>query len=119
MEETLCPATGAGCCPAISRPSLSDLRARFAREATTGTCDTGRYDCRYFVWGQGPPLLMIPGMADDSQSFLQLASELASSFRCIAYDLPAGRHDRARLRRYTHEGLVADAFALLDHLHIS
>jgi pimeloyl-ACP methyl ester carboxylesterase len=100
-------------------PPLAEILERFAREAEHGHCDTGRYRCPYHVWGeQGPPLLFIPGLADDAHSFVQVMVHLTEGFRCIAYDLPAGRTDGARLWRYTHANLVADAFALLDHLGV-
>jgi pimeloyl-ACP methyl ester carboxylesterase len=108
------------CAAEHARPPL-DLRAaleRFEREARWGVCDTGRYRCPYFTWGEGPPLLLIPGMADDARSFVPLGSLLAARFRCIAYDMPTGRGDGARLRRYRHADLVEDALALLDHLAI-
>ena len=41
---------------------------------------------------------------------------LVRQFRCIAYDLPTGKGDGARLDRITHNDLAADALALLDHL---
>jgi pimeloyl-ACP methyl ester carboxylesterase len=91
---------------------------RFEREARWGVCNTGSYRCSYFTWGAGPPLLLIPGMADDARSFILLSSLLAARFRCIAYDLPSGRGDGARLSRYRHGGLVGDTLALLDHLEI-
>jgi pimeloyl-ACP methyl ester carboxylesterase len=55
---------------------------------------------------------------DDARSFVLLMAGLAGQFRCIAYDLPAGGGDGARLGRYTHADLVADALALLDHLDL-
>lgn len=97
---------------------LKDIFARFEREAVHGVVDTGRYRCRYYTWGEGPPLLLIPGLANNSRSFVLLASLLARSYRCIAYDPPLGRNDGARLRRYTHADLVADVWALLDHLGV-
>src|SRR5881409_2336897 len=68
---------------------------RFDKEATRGSCDTGRYRCPYFTWGTGPPIVFIPGLADNSRSFLLPACQLAEHFRCIAYDLPTGRGDGA------------------------
>jgi len=106
-------------CPASQRNGsvpLKDTLDRFAAEAELGVCDTGRYRCSYFVWGQGVPLLFIPGLADDSRSFVQVAGQLASSFKCISYDLPTGRGDGARLNRYSHSHLAEDVLALLDHL---
>ncbi len=98
--------------------SLAEVAERFEREAERGVVDTGRYRCAYYVWGQGPPLVFVHGMADAARAYLPMAARLAGGFRCVAYELPCGRGDGARLRRYTHEQLVADLFALLDHLGI-
>jgi pimeloyl-ACP methyl ester carboxylesterase len=93
--------------------------ARFESEAQRGTCDTGRYRMSYYTWGAGPPLVFIHGVSDCSASFLMPIARLARHFRCIAYDLPSGHGDGARLRRYRHEHLVEDLFALLDHVGAS
>jgi pimeloyl-ACP methyl ester carboxylesterase len=61
---------------------------------------------------------MVPGLAETAGSFLLTCARLSSHFRCIAYELPNGRDDAAVLRRYRHADLVADLFALLDHLGI-
>jgi pimeloyl-ACP methyl ester carboxylesterase len=98
---------------------FGEALARFNREATRGTCDTGRYRMPYFVWGEGPPLLFIHGVSDTSHSFLQPVSRLSAHFRCIAYDQPSGRGDGARLRTYRHANLVEDVRALLDHLEVA
>jgi pimeloyl-ACP methyl ester carboxylesterase len=102
--------------PTIAPIDLTEAQRRFAREAVPGRCDTGRYQMPYYSWGDGPPLVFIHGVCDSSQSFLMTISRLAAHFRCIAYDLPAGRGDGAVLRRYTHDDLVTDFWALLDHL---
>jgi pimeloyl-ACP methyl ester carboxylesterase len=99
--------------------TLSEALDRFQREATTGVCDTGRYRARYSTWGSGPPLVFIHGLADSSQAFLLPTALLSRSFRCIAYDLPCGNGDGADLARCTHPDLVADLWALLDHLGIA
>ncbi|HEY7159413.1 MAG TPA: alpha/beta hydrolase [Gemmataceae bacterium] len=95
---------------------FAEARTRFVREAVQGVCDTGRYRMPYYSWGEGPPLLFVHGVADSCRSFLQPISRLSAHFRCIAYDLPSGRRDGGRLRRYTHDDLIADLWALLDHL---
>jgi pimeloyl-ACP methyl ester carboxylesterase len=112
-------AAGLPPCLTAARPApvaLAEARRRFEREATHGVCDTGRYRCRYAAWGQGPPLLFVPGLSDRGNVFVMVASLLSRDFRCIMYDLPVGGADRARLHRTTHSGLVADALALLDHV---
>src|SRR5581483_4678306 len=97
---------------------LSTSLEHFHAEAVRGQCDTGRYRCPYYVWGAGPPLVFIPGLCDDSLSFVMPIARLSRHFRCIAYDLPTGAGDGARLSRYRHRDLVEDLFALLDQLQI-
>src|SRR5438270_11581467 len=102
-------------CAVTAAPlTLEDVLARFEREARRGVCDTGRYRLPYYVWGSGPPLVLIHGVSDSSRSFLLPAARLSAHFRCVAYDLPAGHGDGARLWRYRHEHLVEDLWALLD-----
>jgi pimeloyl-ACP methyl ester carboxylesterase len=97
---------------------FAEARASFEREAVHGVCDTGRYRLPYYTWGEGPPLLFVHGLGDSCRSFIMPISRLSAHFRCIAYDLPSGDGDRARIRRYGHDALVADVWALLDHLGV-
>ena len=95
---------------------LDDALRRFECEAVHGVCDTGRYRMPYFVWGEGPPLVFVHGVMDSSRAWVMAISQLSAQFRCVAYDLPNGRDDGARLRRHSHADLVRDFWALLDHL---
>lgn len=118
-QLTSCPATACGLTPPPSPTlNLTEVLRRFDREARQGTCDTGRYRCRYFTWGEGPPLIFIPGLSSDARSFAPLMSRLTGHFRCVVYDLPRGQGDGAYLARYRHSDLVADLLALMDHLHL-
>jgi pimeloyl-ACP methyl ester carboxylesterase len=115
-----CNEACAAATPAGENPiRLEEARARFRSEARNGTCDTGRYRLNYFSWGTGPPLLFIHGVSDSRLCFLLPIARLSAHFRCIAYDLPCGRGDDARLDRYTHADLVSDVWALLDHLGLA
>jgi pimeloyl-ACP methyl ester carboxylesterase len=107
-------------CPAApaEEESIGRVLKRFDREATHGLVDTGRYRCRYHVWGEGPPLVFIPGLSSDGRSFALVMALLRHRVRCISYDLPIGHGDGARLDCYTHANLVADLFSLLDHLRL-
>ena len=111
-----CYQTGGSACPAPVSLPLAEVLESFRREAVHGVFDTGRYRCPYFTWGQGPPLVFIHGLADSSRSFVPVIALLTQHFRCISYELPKGRGDRARVWEYRHHHLVADLFALLDHL---
>jgi pimeloyl-ACP methyl ester carboxylesterase len=89
---------------------------RFRREAAWGIFDTGRYRCGFSVWGEGPPLVFVPGLCDDPWSYLLPMARLREKFCCVAYHMPAGNGDGARLVHYRHAHLVDDLLALLDHL---
>jgi pimeloyl-ACP methyl ester carboxylesterase len=115
-EAETCGLAAGAACAAPGPLNLQEVLARFGREAARGVCDTGRYRCPYYVWGEGPPLLFVPGLCDDALSFVLPAAALSGQFRCLAYDLPAGRGDGADLARYRHEDYVSDALALLDHV---
>ncbi len=104
--------------PGHSALILSEVFGQFQREARHGVCHTGRYRCPYYTWGSGPPLLFIPGLCDDRLSFVLPIALLRRDFRCIAYDLPTGQGDGARLASYRHADLVADVPALLSHLQV-
>jgi len=118
MTETNTCQNGTGASCAAAAPAIAELVRRFEREATQGVCNTGRYRCPYYIWGQGPPLVFIHGLGDTKRSFLPPIAILSKQFRCIAYDLPTGRRDGAHLRNYRHADLVKDLFALLNHLEL-
>ncbi len=101
----------------MSEPLAAAL-ARFDREAARGVVHTGRYRMRYRSWGDGPPLVIVHGMADRARSFALVMARLAARFRCVAYELPNGLDDDARVARYRHADYVADLVALLDHLGV-
>jgi pimeloyl-ACP methyl ester carboxylesterase len=113
-----CPPDACAAHPAAPPIVLAEALGRFRCEAKRGVCDTGRYRMPYFVWGEGPPLVFVHGAGDSSRSFVQPISRLSAHFRCVAYDMPGTPGDRARLRRITHDDLVADLLALLDHLGV-
>jgi pimeloyl-ACP methyl ester carboxylesterase len=97
---------------------LARCLEQFEREAARGVCDTGRYRMPYRVWGRGPALLVIPGLCDDAEALVLPLARLKDRYCCIVYDLPTGNGDAARLARYGHADLVADVFALADHLRL-
>jgi pimeloyl-ACP methyl ester carboxylesterase len=116
MSQEVCNSVSLATCPAHFGPiTLAEALHRFQREAVTGLCDTGRYRCPFFSWGDGPTLVCIPGLADDSKSFVQPLALLSRHFRCVAYDWPTG-NDGARLSGYHHGDFVEDLFAVLDHV---
>ncbi len=99
--------------PAVA---LTEALAGWQREARHGVCETDRYRCRYFVWGSGPPLVFIHGLCDVARSFVPVMEPLRRHFTCVAYEMPDGGPDGARLGAIRHNHLIADLIALLDHL---
>ncbi len=85
----------------------------------TGSWSGPRYRMIYRVSGQGPPLILIPGIASTYRTYAALLNPLSERFRTILYDYP-GEHPRdgARLAGITHDNLVDDLFGLIDHLNI-
>jgi pimeloyl-ACP methyl ester carboxylesterase len=71
------------------------------------------------VHGEGPPLILVPGIASTYRVYALLLNTLAARFRTILYDYP-GEHsdDQARLGTIAHEHLVEDLFGLIDHLNL-
>jgi len=98
--------------------SLDESLKRFQREAVRDVCDTGRYRCPYYIWGEGPPLVFIHGLCDDARSFVLPIVNLSRHFRCIAYDLPGNPGDGSKLSGYEHADFVKDLHALLNHLDL-
>src|SRR5262245_15741828 len=89
----VCPQTGQACpgeaCAHECQPlSLDETLKRFHSEARHGYLRTPRYRLHYYSWGEGPPLVFVPGLANDSMCFSLVIPYLSHAFRCIAYDLP-------------------------------
>ncbi len=118
VTHSACPADGNGALHIETPPAvpLAEALARWEREARVGVCPTGRYRMPYFVWGSGPPITFVHGLADRAKSFVPVMEPLRRQFTCVAYELPAGGADGARLGAYRHRHLVEDLFTLLDHL---
>ncbi|VTR91422.1 alpha beta hydrolase : Putative hydrolase or acyltransferase of alpha/beta superfamily OS=Singulisphaera acidiphila (strain ATCC BAA-1392 / DSM 18658 / VKM B-2454 / MOB10) GN=Sinac_1411 PE=4 SV=1: Abhydrolase_6 [Gemmata massiliana] len=104
--------------PDVTDESCRTALAAFERHAVRTTFDTGRYVMRLATWGQGPPLVIIHGLSDAVRGFAMVMHHLAEHFTCIAYELPNGLDDGAKLGAYRHRDFAADLFALLDHLKL-
>src|SRR5262245_46961641 len=98
--------------------SVDVALARLSHEGRPGAFDTGRYFCRYALWGDGPPIVLIHGLGEVARSFAMVGAELSRDFTCILYELPNGVGDGARLGGYRLPHFASDLFALLDHLNL-
>src|SRR5262245_15283103 len=92
-------ASGAAFSPGAGRTGLAQLRS---------------YAARFSVWGEGPPLVLVPGLAGGMQLVGPLARELARHFQVISYQL-RGEDDCFALRqRFGLADLVLDLQELID-----
>ena len=117
------PSTSVG--PAEELRSSCPAPADFLEEVKTydagaqvGFWQGPRYRMTYRVFGQGPPLVLIPGIASTYRGYALTLNKLAERFRTVIYDYP-GEHrgDGSRLSRISHDDLVDDLFGLIDHLN--
>lgn len=80
----------------------------------SGCAHLKHYSADYREWGEGPPLLLIPGLAGGFELLGPLARILARHFRVISYQL-RGEDDCFALRqRFGLRDLVADLAEFLD-----
>jgi pimeloyl-ACP methyl ester carboxylesterase len=85
-----------------------------AGEGRSGCAHLKNYSASYREWGDGPPLILVPGLAGGFELLGPLARLLASRFRVISYQL-RGEDDCFALRqRFDLSNLVADLTEFLD-----
>jgi pimeloyl-ACP methyl ester carboxylesterase len=80
----------------------------------TGTAHLRNYAAQYCVWGDGPPLVVVPGLAGGLALLGPLVRELAREYQVIACHL-RGEDDAFALRRsFDLSDLVDDLGEFLD-----
>jgi len=80
----------------------------------SGCAHLKHYTVRYREWGEGPPLVLIPGLAGGFELLGPLARLLSDNFRVISYQL-RGEDDVFALRqRFGLQDLVSDLAEFLD-----
>jgi pimeloyl-ACP methyl ester carboxylesterase len=91
--------------------------ADYDRNARVVRWDGPRYRLTARVLGEGPPLLVIPGVASTYRGYCLTLNKLAARFRTVIYDYPGDDPtDGASLASITHQHLVDDIIGLIDHL---
>jgi 3-oxoadipate enol-lactonase len=70
----------------------------------------------YCEWGEGPPIVLIPGLAGGYELLGPLAKILARNFRVISYQLRGEDNCFALRRPFALDDLVADLGEFLDCL---
>jgi pimeloyl-ACP methyl ester carboxylesterase len=98
-----------------SQAWLASTSADFsAGDGQSGYAHLRHYSVNYREWGQGPPLVLVPGLAGGYELLGPLARLLASRYRVISYQL-RGEDDCFALRqRFDFSDLVDDLAEFLD-----
>lgn len=81
-----------------------------------GCAQLTNYTVDYCEWGDGPPLVVIPGLAGGYELLGPLAKILAKDFRVISYQLRGEDNCLALRRPFDRDDLVADLAEFLDCL---
>jgi aminoacrylate hydrolase len=79
-----------------------------AGEGNSGFAHLRNYSAAYRVWGDGPPLLLVPGLAGGMDLLGPLAKQLAKNYRVISYQLRGEDDCFALRRRFGLQDLVSD-----------
>ncbi len=96
---------------------VQDEVAAYEREASRIVWDGPRYRMNVRVLGEGPSVVIVPGIASTFRSYALVARRLAADFQTIVYDYPGENpEDGAILGSITHADLVDDLLGLLDFL---
>jgi len=80
------------------------------------TVSLGDADIYYEEKGQGPPLMLVPGLVGTGSFFISQVPEFSRDFRTIVHDhRGAGRSSYSRIR-YSVEQMADDTLRLMDAL---
>lgn len=80
----------------------------------TGTAHLRHYTARFSIWGEGPPLFLVPGLAGGMDLVGPLARALSQQYQVISYQL-RGEDDCFALRRsFGLADLAEDLHELID-----
>jgi pimeloyl-ACP methyl ester carboxylesterase len=102
------------------KASLEWLRSSGAdflpKAGRPGCIHLKNYTVGYCEWGDGPPLVLVPGLAGGYELLGPLARRLARDFRVISYQLRGEDDPFALRRRFGLPDLVQDLAEFLDRL---
>src|SRR5262245_28601262 len=84
--------------------------------AYQGCAQLSDYTASFRAWGEGPPLILIPGMAGGIELVAPLAELLGRRFRVIAYQLRGEEDCFALRRRFGIPDMVDDLAEFIECL---
>ncbi len=94
---------------------LNASSAQFTPECSTrGVAQLANYTVEYSEWGEGPPLVLVPGLAGGVGLLGPLVRELARKFRVISYQLRGEDNCFVLRRPFTMLDLVEDLHEFID-----
>jgi pimeloyl-ACP methyl ester carboxylesterase len=94
---------------------LTESGADFLAESgRVGCAQLRHYTAAYCEWGEGPPLVLVPGLAGGYELLGPVARALSRHFRVISYQLRGEDDPFALRRRFGFADLVADLVEFLD-----
>lgn len=94
---------------------LTATSAEFSAGAgRSGCAHLTHYSVEYREWGEGPPLVLVPGLAGGFELLGPLARLLARDFRVISYQLRGEDDCFALRRRFGLQDLVKDLHEFLN-----
>lgn len=79
-----------------------------------GVAQLANYTVEYFEWGDGPPLVLVPGLAGGVGLLGPLVRELSKKFRVISYQLRGEDNCFALRRPFGMMDLVEDLHEFVD-----
>jgi 3-oxoadipate enol-lactonase len=85
-----------------------------AGSGRSGCAQLRHYTVRYQEWGDGPPVVLVPGLAGGYELLGPLARALAHKYRVMSYQLRAEDDFFALRRRFGLQDLVDDLEEFLD-----
>jgi pimeloyl-ACP methyl ester carboxylesterase/putative sterol carrier protein len=94
-------------------------RPRTPQDLEHVTVYAGGHRLSTFAFGEGPPVLLLHGLAATKLSYLPLLPALAERYRVIVPDLPGhGESSKRRAADYSPAGFSATILDLMDELDI-
>jgi len=84
------------------------------RRGRSGCAQLSHYTAQYCEWGEGPPLVLIPGLAGGFELLGPLARILARDYRVISYQLRGEDDPFALRRRFGLMELIQDLAEFLE-----
>lgn len=84
----------------------------------TGTAQLRHYAARFSIWGEGPPLVLVPGLAGGMHLVGPLARVLSRHYQVISYQLRGEDDCFALRRRFDLADLVNDLNEFLDWFNL-